>query len=75
MQLIQSFLHTALIQGRATLFEDTHGKRYKLKTIDNNEIDTFVVDNRKKNKENGNTLVICSEGKPDHDVYNSRLVE
>lgn len=65
VKLIQSFLHPMLVQGRSKLHEEEHGKRYKLKSIDNNEIDTFFVDNREKNETNGKTLVICSEGKED----------
>lgn len=62
VKLIQSFLHPVLVQGRAKLYEEDHGKRFKLKTIDDNEIDTFFVDNRETNGPNGKTLVICSEG-------------
>lgn len=64
VKLIQSFLRPVLIQGRAKLVEEEHAKRYKLKTIDHNDIDTMFVDNRKSsdNNTNGRTLVICSEG-------------
>jgi len=50
-----------LIQGRRTLIEEENGLRYKVKTKDNNEIDTCFVDNR-NNSANGKILVICSEG-------------
>lgn len=50
-----------LLQGRSKLIEEEKGLRYKVKTRDNNEIDTFFVDNR-KDVTNGTTLVICSEG-------------
>lgn len=63
--ILQSFLHTMLVQGRAKLIEHDRGARYKLKTIDNNDIDTLFIDNRAGTKDeqaNGRTLVICSEG-------------
>jgi len=50
-----------LLQGRTKLVEKDEGQRFKLKTRDNNEIDSMFVDRRKKGG-NGNTLVICSEG-------------
>lgn len=50
-----------LIQGRAKLVEEENGIRYKIKTRDDNFIDTLFIDNR-KNGTNGKTLVICSEG-------------
>lgn len=62
VKLIQSFLHPMLVQGRAKLTEEENGNRYKLKTIDDNVVDAFFVDNREKNQTNGKTLVICSEG-------------
>lgn len=62
MKLIQSFLHPMLVQGRAKLHEEDNGRRFKLKTIDDNEVDTFFVDNRETISPNGKTLVICSEG-------------
>lgn len=61
VKLIQSFLHPVLVQGRAKLVEEEQAKRYKLRTIDNNDVDTIFVDNRNGNI-NGKTLVICSEG-------------
>lgn len=51
-----------LVQGRAKLYEEDNGRRFKLKTIDDNEVDTFFVDNRETTSPNGKTLVICSEG-------------
>lgn len=64
LKLIQSFLHPVLVQGRAKLVEEEHAKRYKLRTIDNNDVDTIFVDNRNAagGNINGKTLVICSEG-------------
>lgn len=66
IRLLQSFLHPILVQGRAKLVEEESAKRYKLKTIDGNDIDTVFIDHRSdividKNN-NGRTLVICSEG-------------
>lgn len=67
VKLIQAFLHPTLVEGRAKLHAEEHGKRYKLKTIDDNDVDTFFVDNRGTNgTSNGKTLVICSEGKAWH---------
>lgn len=64
VKLIQSFLHPVLVQGRAKLVEEEHAKRYKLRTVDNNDVDTIFVDNRNGSDANinGKTLVICSEG-------------
>lgn len=61
VKLIQSYLQPMLIQGRAKLIEEDHAKRYKLRAIDNNHVDTVFVDNRDVTT-NGKTLVICSEG-------------
>lgn len=64
VKLIQSFLHPVLVQGRAKLVEEEHAKRYKLRTVDNNDVDTIFMDNRNASDGNinGKTLVICSEG-------------
>lgn len=71
MQLIQSYLHPMLVQGRSKLIEEERARRYKLRTCDDNDIDTIFVDNRTPAAEpsasangngNGRTLVICSEG-------------
>lgn len=64
VKLIQSFLHPVLVQGRAKLVEEEHAKRYKLRTVDSNDVDTIFVDNRNGSDGNinGKTLVICSEG-------------
>lgn len=65
IRLLQSFLHPILVQGRAKLIEEEYATRYKLKTVDGNDIDTILIDQRpnvtEKNN-NGRTLVICSEG-------------
>lgn len=50
-----------LIQGRTKLIEQDHAKRYKLRTLDANDVDTIFVDNRGKSALGG-TVVICSEG-------------
>lgn len=50
-----------LLQGRIKLIEEEKGRRYKLRSKDNNDVDTLFVDNR-ENGLNGKTLVICSEG-------------
>lgn len=63
VKLIQCFLQPMLVQGRAKLYEEEHGKRYKVRALDGNDVDTFFVDNREtKGSTNGKTLVICSEG-------------
>ncbi|XP_030561045.1 phosphatidylserine lipase ABHD16A [Drosophila novamexicana] len=62
VKLLQKFMRPALIAGRAKLIEEDNGIRYKVKTIDSNEIDTLFIDNRNDNVGNGKTLVICSEG-------------
>lgn len=61
VKLIQSYLQPMLLQGRSKLIEEEDATRYKMKTCDNNEIDTIFVDNRGKHV-NGRTLVLCSEG-------------
>lgn len=65
IRMLQTFLHPVLVQGRAKLIEEEHAKRYKLKTVENNEVDTIFIDNRAnvtETNQNGRTLVICSEG-------------
>lgn len=65
IRLLQSFLHPILVQGRAKLIEEESATRYKLKTVDGNDIDTILIDQRPNVTEkntNGRTLVICSEG-------------
>lgn len=65
IRLLQSFLHPILVQGRAKLVEEDVAKRYKLKTIDGNDIDSIFIDRRASVSEknnNGRTLVVCSEG-------------
>ncbi|XP_055910639.1 phosphatidylserine lipase ABHD16A [Eupeodes corollae] len=61
VKLLQSYLRPMLVAGRAKLIEEEHGMRYKVKTVDRNDIDTVFVDNRNKSI-NGKTIVICSEG-------------
>lgn len=65
IRLLQSFLQPILHQNRAKLIEGDKAKRYKLRTIDGNDIDTVFIDNRPAiadSNVNGGTLVICSEG-------------
>ncbi|EDW34767.1 GL12842 [Drosophila persimilis] len=62
VKLLEKFMRPMLISGRAKLVEDDNGIRYKIKTIDSNEIDTLFIDNRGDNVGNGKTLIICSEG-------------
>ncbi|RZC36540.1 abhydrolase domain-containing protein 16A [Asbolus verrucosus] len=59
--VLQMILEQSLLQGRSRLIEFNHGERTKLRTIDNNDIDTMFIDKR-NTSQNGNTLVICSEG-------------
>lgn len=54
-------LEQSLLQGRSRLIEINHGERFKLRTVDNNDIDTMFID-RRRGTPNGNILVICSEG-------------
>lgn len=64
--ILQTFLHPILVQGRTKLIEEERGVRSKVKTIDNNDIDTMFIDNRARvssdEQSNGRILVICSEG-------------
>lgn len=55
------FLEQSLLQGRSRLVELYRGERFKIQTVDNNEIDTMFI-NRRNGSPNGNTLVICCEG-------------
>lgn len=50
------------MQGRSRLVEQFRGERFKIKTVDNNEIDTMFINKRNTSSPNGNTLVICCEG-------------
>ncbi|GFN73537.1 abhydrolase domain-containing protein 16a [Plakobranchus ocellatus] len=59
--LMNFLLSTMLNQGRAQLIEDKGGKRAKILTEDQNELDTMFVDRRGQHR-NGDTLVIASEG-------------
>ncbi|TMW51494.1 hypothetical protein DOY81_003399 [Sarcophaga bullata] len=61
IKLLQSYMRPMLVAGRAKLIEEENGRRYKVRTIDSNDIDTIFVDNRIRSS-NGKTLVICSEG-------------
>lgn len=61
VRLLQKYLHPMLLSGRSKLIEEYNGKRYKLETVDRNQIDTIFIDNRGLSP-NGSTLVLCSEG-------------
>ncbi|XP_047135800.1 phosphatidylserine lipase ABHD16A isoform X1 [Hydra vulgaris] len=60
VKLLQTAMAPAIHQGRTILIEK-NGIRSKLLAKDGNEIDTMFLDKR-KNNDNGNTLVICCEG-------------
>lgn len=62
--LINALVGPPLLIGRTKLVEEKRGLRAKVKTENDNEIDTMFVDRRNNAEfnENGKTLVICSEG-------------
>ncbi|XP_077290754.1 phosphatidylserine lipase ABHD16A [Arctopsyche grandis] len=59
--ILYMFVEKVLLEGRIKLVEEYGGKRYKIKTRDNNEIDSMFVD-RRGVTQNGKTLVVTSEG-------------
>lgn len=59
--LVNKMNRSTLISYRAKLVENDGAVRARVKTVDNNGIDTIFIDNRKKTQ-NGGTLVICCEG-------------
>ncbi|ESO86449.1 hypothetical protein LOTGIDRAFT_235472 [Lottia gigantea] len=59
--LMYTLVGETLIQARAKLIEEKNGIRAKLRTEDNNELDTMFLD-RRMSGGNGSTLVICFEG-------------
>ncbi|XP_062515169.1 phosphatidylserine lipase ABHD16A-like [Corticium candelabrum] len=59
--ILQKLIAPHLVEGRCKLFSEYGGLRAKLCAEDGNEIDSMFVDQRGK-AENGNKLVICSEG-------------
>lgn len=59
--LVNRMNRATLISYRAKLVEDDGAVRARVKTVDNNGIDTIFIDNRNKTQ-NGSTLVICCEG-------------
>ncbi|KAK3750250.1 hypothetical protein RRG08_041279 [Elysia crispata] len=59
--LMNFLLSSMLNQGRAHLIEEKNGKRAKILTEDNNELDTMFIDRRGQHR-NGDILVISSEG-------------
>ncbi|XP_019877988.1 phosphatidylserine lipase ABHD16A [Aethina tumida] len=58
---LKTILEPSLIQGRSRLVEIYHGERFKLRTVDGNNIDSIFIDKRNITI-NGGTLVICCEG-------------
>ncbi|KAG5682428.1 hypothetical protein PVAND_011781 [Polypedilum vanderplanki] len=62
ISLINKYLHSILVQGRTRLVKEKKGNRYKIQTIDDNEIDTMFIDNRNTRYDNGRYLVVCAEG-------------
>ncbi|CAH2013607.1 unnamed protein product [Acanthoscelides obtectus] len=59
--ILQMVLEQSLLQGRSRLVELYHGERFKIETVDKNEIDALYI-SRRGNTTNGNTLVVCCEG-------------
>ncbi|XP_030753394.1 phosphatidylserine lipase ABHD16A [Sitophilus oryzae] len=59
--LLQAVLEASLLQGRSRLVDSYRGERFKLRTLDDNDIDSMFIDKR-NTSHNGNTLVICCEG-------------
>lgn len=62
LAIINYLFDSALMIGRTQLVEEFKGKRAKVKTVDNNIIDTMFVDNRNSQNKDGEMLVICCEG-------------
>ncbi|KAF6022393.1 ABHD16A [Bugula neritina] len=60
--LLNAMIGPNLLLGRKKLVESYSGKRYKLETYEGNHIDSIFIDRRHHDRENGNTLVIVSEG-------------
>lgn len=60
--ILRFLLGPMLVTGRGKLIEEENARRFKVRTLDANDIDTIFVDNRYRNV-NGKILVICSEGK------------
>uniref|UniRef100_A0A1B0AR55 Phosphatidylserine Lipase ABHD16 N-terminal domain-containing protein n=1 Tax=Glossina palpalis gambiensis TaxID=67801 RepID=A0A1B0AR55_9MUSC len=61
VKLLQHYMRPMLVAGRGKLIEEENARRFKVRTLDANDIDTIFVDNRYRNV-NGKILVICSEG-------------
>lgn len=63
MSLMSLVLEAPLLEGRCKLVMEHKATRNKIRTRDNNTIDTmFVNRTQDKNSKNGNTLVLCCEG-------------
>jgi len=61
MSLMQMIVEKPLLEGRTKLVQEYQGRRSKVITEEGNQIDTILVDRRRKGS-NGDTLVICCEG-------------
>ncbi|KAJ1525091.1 hypothetical protein ONE63_009933 [Megalurothrips usitatus] len=61
ISLLGYIMGPVLLEGRIKLVREHSGVRYKLQARDGNEVDSFFVDQRKRNVK-GDMLVICSEG-------------
>ena len=60
--LLQKAMDPMLMEGRTRLIERFGGERFKLETLDKNQIDTLLIDRRNSANEKGQKLVICCEG-------------
>lgn len=54
-------LVSVILEGREKLILDFQGERFKLRTKDENDIDSIFFDKRGQSS-NGDTLIICCEG-------------
>ncbi|KAE8743992.1 hypothetical protein FOCC_FOCC009358 [Frankliniella occidentalis] len=61
ISLLGYIMRPVLLEGRIKLVEENSGVRFKLRTRDDNDIDSCFVDRRNRTVK-GNVLVICSEG-------------
>uniref|UniRef100_A0A1B0G8V5 Uncharacterized protein n=1 Tax=Glossina morsitans morsitans TaxID=37546 RepID=A0A1B0G8V5_GLOMM len=61
LKLLENYMRPILVTGRAKLIAETNAQRFKIRTLDCNEIDTIFVNNRGRSM-NGEILIICSEG-------------
>nr|CAD7256650.1 unnamed protein product [Timema shepardi] len=61
ISMLQYAMSKFLVEGRMKLVKEHSGERFKLQTLDGNEIDSMFIDKRNRH-ENGNILVVCAEG-------------